>query len=50
MLLYRLNSKVVNLPHVASTYNKLNNLGKRDSLPITTVLNNRRKGVVVYRV
>ncbi len=50
MLLNRLNSKVVNLPYVAGARNKSSQLDKRDSSPVTTVLDRRRKGVVVYGV
>jgi hypothetical protein len=50
MLLNRLNSKVVNLPYVAGAHDKLDNLGKRDSSPVTTILDDRRKGVAVYGV
>jgi hypothetical protein len=34
MLLYWLNSEVVNSPHIANTLNKLSKLAKRDSLPV----------------
>jgi hypothetical protein len=47
MLLYRLNSKVDNLPYIANTYNKLDNLAKRDSLLSTAVLDYYSKRVVV---
>jgi hypothetical protein len=50
MLLHQPNSEVVDLPHVASARNKLDNLGERDSLPVTTVLDDRREGVVVCGV
>lgn len=38
MLLYWLNSEVINLSYIANTYNKLGKLAKKDSLPVTTVL------------
>jgi hypothetical protein len=50
MLLYRLDSEVVDLPYVAGARDKSDNLGKRDSSPVTTVPDDRRKGVVVYGV
>jgi hypothetical protein len=37
MLLYRADSEVVNLPHVADTCNESGNATERDSSPITTV-------------
>ncbi len=50
MLLYRLNSKVVDLPYVAGARDKSDNLGERDSSPVTTVPDDRRKGVAVCGV
>jgi hypothetical protein len=47
MLLYRLDSKVVNLPHMSDAYNKSDNLAERDSLLGTAVPDHRSKGVVV---
>jgi hypothetical protein len=47
MLLYRLDSEVVNLPHMADACNELDNLAERDSLLGTTVLNHYSEGVVV---
>ena len=50
MLLHRLDSEVVDLPHVASARDKSDNLGKRDSSPAITVPDDHREGVVVYGV
>ena len=50
MLLNRLDSEVVNLPYMASIRDESSQLGERDSLPVTTVLDRHYKGVVVYRV
>jgi hypothetical protein len=50
ILLNGLNSKVVNLPHVAGIRNESSQLGERDSSPIITVPDRYCKGVVVYRV
>ncbi len=50
MLLYQLNSEVINSPYIANTLNKLGKLAKRYSLPIATILDHYYKGVVAYRV
>jgi hypothetical protein len=50
MMLYRLNSEVVDLSHVAGARDKSDNLGERDSSPVTTVLDDRREGVAVCGV
>jgi len=50
ILLYRLNSKVVDLPYVASARDKSDNLGERDSSPVTTVPDDCCEGVVVCGV
>jgi hypothetical protein len=47
MLLYRLNSKVVNLPYIADTRDKSAKLAERDSL---LSINYCYKGVAIYRV
>jgi len=50
MLLYRLNSKVVNSPYIANTLNKLSKLAKRYSLLVATILDYYYKGVVACKV
>lgn len=50
MLLHRLDGKVVDLPRVAGARDKLDNLEKRDSRPVTTVPDDRREGVAVCGV
>ena len=50
MLLYWLNSEVVNSPYIANALNELGKLAKRDSSPIVTISDYYYKGVVVYRV
>ena len=50
MLLHRLDGEVVDLPHVAGARDKLDNLGERDSSPVTTVPDDRREGVAVCGV
>jgi hypothetical protein len=50
MLLYRLDSEVVDLPHVAGARDKSENLGERNSSPVTTVLDDRCEGVAVCGV
>ena len=50
MLLNRLDSEVVNLPHVAGARDESSQLGERDSSPVTTVPDRRRKGVAVCGV
>ncbi len=50
MLLSRLDGEVVNLPRVAGTRDKSDNLGERDSSPVTTIPDDRREGVAVYGV
>jgi hypothetical protein len=50
LLLNRHDSKVVNRPHVARVRNESSQLGHRDSSPVTTVPNRRRKGGVVCGV
>ena len=50
MLLNRLDSKVVNLPHVAGARDNLDNLGERDSSPVIAILDDRREGVAVCGV
>jgi hypothetical protein len=47
MLLYRLDGKVDNLPHIADACNKSDNLAERDSLLGTAVPDHCSKGVVV---
>jgi len=41
ILLYRLNSKVVNSPYIANALNKLGKLAKRDSSPVATIADHR---------
>ena len=50
MLLYQLNSEVVNLPYIANTYNKSDNLTKRDSLLDIIIPNHYSEGAVVWGV
>jgi hypothetical protein len=50
ILLYWLDGEVVDLPHVAGARNKSDNLGERDFSPVTTVPDNRRKGVAEHGV
>ena len=47
MLLHQLDSKVVDLPYIAGAQDKLDNLGERDSSPVTTVPDDRREGIAV---
>ena len=49
-MLNRLDSKVVNLPHIAGVRDKLDNLAERDTSPVISVPDRRYKGVVVYGV
>ena len=50
MLFNRLNSEVVNLPHVAGIRDKSSQLGERNSSPVTTILDDCREGVAVCGV
>jgi len=50
MLLYWLDSKVVDLPYVAGARDKSDNLGERYSSPVTTVPDDRCEGVAVCGV
>jgi len=52
ILLHRLglDGEVVDLPHVACARDKSSQLGERDSSPVTTVPDCRRKGVAVCGV
>jgi hypothetical protein len=50
MLLDRLDCEVVDLPHVAGARDKSDNLGERDSSPVTTVPDDRCEGVAVCGV
>jgi hypothetical protein len=45
-----LNREVVNRPHVARIRDESSQLGQRDSSPVTTVPDRRRKGGVVCGV
>jgi hypothetical protein len=50
MLFSRLNSEVVNLPHVAGIRDKSSQLGERDSSSVTAILDRCHERVVVYGV
>jgi len=50
MLLNGLDGEVVDLPHVAGARDKSDNLGERDSSPVTTVPDDRGEGVAVCGV
>ena len=50
MLLNRHDSELVNRPHVARIRDESSQLGQRDSSPVTTVPDRRRKGGVVCGV
>jgi hypothetical protein len=50
MLLYRLNSKVVNPPYMANALDELGKLAKRDSSPVATISDHRYKGAASCRV
>jgi hypothetical protein len=50
MLLYWLDSEVVNSPHIANALDELGKLAERDSSPVATISDYRCEGVVVYRV
>jgi len=50
MLLHRLDGEVVDLTYVAGARDKSDNLGERDSSPVTTVPDDRREGVAVCGV
>jgi len=50
ILLHRLDGEVVDLPYVAGARDESSQLGERDSSPVTTVPDRRRKGVAVCGV
>jgi hypothetical protein len=47
ILLYQLNSKVVDLPYIADTLDESSNLAKRDSSPIIAVPDYCYEGIAV---
>jgi hypothetical protein len=47
MVLYQLDSEVINLPYMANALDELGKLAKRDSSPTTTVPDHCCKGAVV---
>jgi hypothetical protein len=50
ILLYRLDSEVVNSPYMANTLDELGKLAKRYSSPVATILDYRYKGAAACRV
>jgi hypothetical protein len=50
MLLYRLDGEVVNLPYMADTCNKSDNLAERESSLSTAVPDHYSDGTAVWRV
>jgi len=50
MLFYQLDRKIINLPNISNAFNKSGKLSKRDSSPVTTILNYRCKGAAMWGV
>jgi len=47
MLLYRLGCEIVNLPHLTDALDESSKLTKRDSSPVTTILDHYCKGAAM---